>query len=226
MNSLFVKTIIWGMAALETRLLLLGAVSLFAPVNGYQLRRELMSWEVDRWANIAPGTIYNGLATLTKRGELVRHDVRDDDRTVAVYEVSEAGRAEFARLLESAMTTVNITAPIAFHTAMSLLPLVPRAEARRLIAMRLHLLDEARQQYAQAGPGLDHAPPHVAALVDFWERLAKTENEWLTRLAFRIADGALDFAGDPPSWTPADNDPGWQLAADRQRYLDLLGRHS
>ncbi len=43
------------MAATETRLLVLGAVSLFEPVNGYQIRRELMSWEVDRWAHINPG---------------------------------------------------------------------------------------------------------------------------------------------------------------------------
>ena len=43
------------MAATETRLLVLGAVSLSEPVNGYQIRRELMSWEVNRWAHINPG---------------------------------------------------------------------------------------------------------------------------------------------------------------------------
>ncbi|MDQ4113433.1 MAG: PadR family transcriptional regulator, partial [Actinomycetota bacterium] len=35
-------------------MLLLGAVALFEPVNGYQIRRELMSWHVDQWANINP----------------------------------------------------------------------------------------------------------------------------------------------------------------------------
>lgn len=213
------------MAALETRLLLLGAVSLFAPVNGYQLRRELMSWQVDRWANIAPGTIYNGLTTLTKRGELVRHDLCDEGRDVAAYEVSAAGRTEFARLFELAMTTVSITAPIAFHTALSLLPLVTRTEARRLILHRLARLDELRQQYSDDEAALHRAPPHVARLVDYWARLAMMESEWLTRLIFQISDGALDFRGETPRWTPDDDDPGWQLAADRKRYLELLGRH-
>jgi len=48
-----------------TRMLLLGAVAMFEPVNGYQIRRELVSWQVDRWAHGKPGSIYNGLGTLT-----------------------------------------------------------------------------------------------------------------------------------------------------------------
>lgn len=210
------------MAALETRLLLLGAVSLFAPVNGYQLRRELMSWEVDRWANTAPGTIYNGLATLAKRGDLIRHDIRDEGRDVAVYEVSDQGREEFARLFETAMTTVSLTTPIAFHTAMALLPMVTRDEARRLILTRLERLDGLRQQHA--GVSQRSAPPHVEALAALWARLGEVEYEWLTRLVFQIGDGALNFAGEPPGWTPDPEDPGWQMADDRRRYLTLLQR--
>src|ERR1700712_5368665 len=104
------------MATTETRLLLLGAVSIFEPVNGYQIRRELLSWNVEDWANIRPGSIYNGLATLAQRGELVRHDLRDGTRDVAVYELSDAGRAEFDRLFDAAVTEVRPTAPLAFQT--------------------------------------------------------------------------------------------------------------
>lgn len=212
------------MAALETRLLLLGAVSIFAPINGYQLRRELKTWRVDAWANIAPGTIYNGLATLAKRGELIRHDLLDDAREVAVYEISEKGRIEFHRLFEQAMTTVTPTMPIAFHTALSLLPMVTRDEARRLILDRLAALDELRQEYSDAGHLPRSVPPHVTALTGFWSRLGQVEYEWLTRLVFQITDGALDFAGEEPSWTPDPDDPGWQIADDRERYLSLLGK--
>ena len=45
------------MAATETRLLLLGGVLLFEPVNGYQPRRELLSWQVEDWAHIGRGSI-------------------------------------------------------------------------------------------------------------------------------------------------------------------------
>ena len=51
-----------------TRLLVLGCVRIFQPVHGYFLRRELVSWEVERWAHIHPGSIYNALKTLTKAG--------------------------------------------------------------------------------------------------------------------------------------------------------------
>ena len=123
-----------SMATTETRLLLLGAVSIFEPVNGYQIRRELLSWGVEDWANIKPGSIYNGLATLAQRGELVRHDLRDGGREVAVYELSEPGARSSARLFDDALTEVRpATAPLAFQTAMSMLPLVTREDARRLL---------------------------------------------------------------------------------------------
>lgn len=43
------------MSALTTRILVLGVVRIFGPANGYQLRRELLSWEVERWAHLNPG---------------------------------------------------------------------------------------------------------------------------------------------------------------------------
>ncbi len=210
------------MAATETRMLLLGAVATFEPVNGYQIRRELVSWGVEDWANIKPGSIYNGLATLAQRGELVRHDLRDGTRDVAVYELSDAGRAEFRRLFEEAITAVRPTAPLAFQTALSMLPLVTRADAKRLLGQRLENLDAEAEGYADKTVDTEHVPPHVLALMDYWERVGKVEREWLVRLLFRIGDGELDFLGEEMGWTPAPDDPGHQMSADRERYLALL----
>ena len=55
------------MSALTTRMLVLGAVRIFGPANGYQLRRELLSWEVERWAHIKPGSIYSMLVDPRER---------------------------------------------------------------------------------------------------------------------------------------------------------------
>ena len=63
------------MSALATRLLVLGVVRIFEPANAYQLRRELLSWEVDRWAHINPGSVYGMLATLEKAGLVDRHEL-------------------------------------------------------------------------------------------------------------------------------------------------------
>lgn len=210
------------MATTETRLLLLGAVAIFEPVNGYQIRRELVSWGVEDWANIKPGSIYNGLATLAQRGELVRHDLRDGSREVAVYELSDEGRAEFARLFEQAVVRVTPTSPLAFQTALSMLPLVTRAEAKRLLRLRLANLDAEAAAYGEKAEHTEHVPPHVVALMDYWDRVGKVEREWLLRMLFRIEDGGFAFLGEPMDWEPAPDDPGHQMSAERERYLALL----
>ena len=211
------------MATTETRLLLLGAVALFEPVNGYQIRRELSSWGVESWANIKPGSIYHGLATLAQRGDLVRHDLQDGSREVAVYELSDAGRTEFRRLYDIALTEVRPTAPLAFQTALSMLPLVPREDAKRLLRQRLENLHAEAEGYAEKAD-VEDIPPHVLAAMDYWERVGKVEREWLVRLLFRIEDGDLDFLGEPMGWTAAADDPGHQMQEDRERYLALLRR--
>ena len=101
-------------------MLLLGAVALFEPVNGYQIRRELLSWQVDRWAHTNPGSIYHGLTSLTGAGHLVRHDLSDGGREVAVYELTDAGRAELNRLMVEALETVNPYERTAFNVACAL----------------------------------------------------------------------------------------------------------
>lgn len=54
----------------STRLLVLGVVRIFQPVHGYDVRRELLGWRANEWANVAPGSIYNALKSLTKDGLL------------------------------------------------------------------------------------------------------------------------------------------------------------
>ena len=43
----------------STRLLVLGVVRIFQPVHGYLVRRELLTWYVEEWASVNPGSIYN-----------------------------------------------------------------------------------------------------------------------------------------------------------------------
>jgi DNA-binding PadR family transcriptional regulator len=212
------------MATTETRLLLLGAVAIFEPVNGYQIRRELLSWGVESWANIRPGSIYNGLATLAQRGDLVRHDLEDGSRQVAVYEMSDQGRREFETLHESALSEVRLSGPLAFQTAISMLPLVERGAAQRLLRRRLANLDALVDGEDLAGADPEHVPPHARAMVDYWARVARVERDWVQELLARIDAGELAFLGEPMDWTPAADDPGHQMTEDRDRYRALLGR--
>lgn len=211
------------MAATETRLLLLGAVLLFEPVNGYQVRRELLSWGVEDWGHINPGSIYSGLATLTRQGHLRRDDLREGSRTVAVYTATTEGRAEFDRLVGEALESVDLTAPLAFHTALSLLPLVTRSVYADHLRIRLKRHAEISDAALPPDLAQQLAPPHLTWMLDLWQRSAALDREWVELLLADIDSGGLTFAGEPSDWMPPPGDPGWQMQDDRQRYRNALG---
>lgn len=212
------------MAVTETRLLLLGAVLLFEPVNGYQVRRELLSWGVEDWGHLNPGSIYSGFTTLTKQGHLARHDLKEGARTVAVYTSTPSGKAEFDRLLALSLERVDLTAPLPFHTALSLMPLAKRHVFRHHLQVRLEHLDVRREETSEVEvAAFGSAPPHLPWLMDFWIRTAQVEQAWVVSLLAEIDRGGLAFAGEPNEWLPPPEDPGWQMQADRQRYRAALG---
>lgn len=215
------------MAATETRLLVLGAVSLFGPANGYQIRRELVSWEIEDWANVNPGSIYSSLTTLTAQGHLERHDLADQERAVAVYTITASGRDELRRLYRVALESVEPLHPVAFHTALALLPLMPREVVVEHLRARLATLERAADEPAQRMDDMaaeGSAPPHLGLVADLWDRMREVERAWIQDTLARVEAGDLVFAGEDPTWTPPADDPGWQMARDRRRYLSLLAQ--
>jgi DNA-binding PadR family transcriptional regulator len=209
------------MAAHDTRLLLLGAVALFEPVNGYQIRRELLSWQVEEWAHVNPGSIYNGLSTLTKQGHLVRHDLVDGGRPVAVYELTDSGRAELEQLAVAGLENVSLVDRTAFSAAFGLLPLVPREQALRSLIRRRVALEEVVAQLATP-PAPADAPPHARRTIVLWLDLAVAELGWLRETIELLKQDELRL--DASTWTPPADDAGWQMNADRERYRSLLHR--
>src|SRR5437763_9743839 len=83
-----------------TRVLVLG-VLLKQPMHGYEVRRELESWNAEQWANITYGSIYFSLTKMAEEGlvEVVSTDDRGTRPARTVYAITAHGRQEFARLL-------------------------------------------------------------------------------------------------------------------------------
>lgn len=202
-------------------MLLLGAVALFEPVNGYQIRRELLSWHVDRWAHTNPGSIYHGLSSLTGQGHLRRHDLVDAGREVAVYELTDTGRAELDRLMVEALETVNPYERTAFNVAFSMLPLLDKRTVLRSLTRRRTELERTVAEFAEAKAGV--APPHATRTMLLWLDLAVAELAWLRETIQDVKDGALSIDPADGSWTPPADDPGWQMNTDREKYRALLG---
>lgn len=212
------------MAVAPTRLLVLGAVTTFEPVNGYQIRRELISWNVQEWAHIQPGSIYSALSTLTGQEHLQRHDLIDGGREVAVYLTTKAGRGWLYEQLGVALETVDLYAPRGFQTGLALAPLLAREAFLGHLRRRrenLHAHQDARQAKQHA---IATAPPHVATMVGHWQRMVAAELGWLEELIATVVDGHLEFAGEAERWHPPADDPGWTILTERRRYLELLGQ--
>lgn len=214
------------MTATATRLLILGAASIFEPVNGYQLRRELLSWGVADWAHINPGSIYSVLSTQASQGLLERHELADGARTVSVYTVTDEGRRERDRLFQECLETVDVQSPLPFYTAITVMPLLTREVFAAHLEVRLRLLDEKIAELGGGHRGIEagEAPPHVGAALDLWIRTARAEREWAGELLDSVRSGRYGFAGEAPVWQPPPEDPGWHLSRERERYLRLLGR--
>ena len=103
-----------------TRLLLLGVVRIFQPAYGYQLRRELLTWNVQDWANINPGSVYTGLRTLAKHGylqELEQDGAHRPGRTS--YKLTTDGETEYFSLLRQMLWTVDGFHPDRMQAALS-----------------------------------------------------------------------------------------------------------
>ena len=216
------------MSALTTRILVLGVVNIFGPANGYQLRRELLSWEVERWAHLNPGSIYSMLSTLEKQGVIDRHDValEDGGREVAVYTPTDAGRAEFVRLLiESIATVPDSGDALPLRVALNFGPALTRAQFLDAVHRRIEVLAMGREIIAAK---IEHmrtlrtVPPHVTSELGLEVALVDAQLAWLRQLDGEVTAGDLDFVDDENhgmSWTPAPDDPGWRMADERERYL-------
>lgn len=211
------------MRSSSTRLLLLGAVGLFEPVNGYQIRRELISWEAHKWANLNPGSVYHGLNSLAADGLLRRQDLVDGTRDVAVYELTEAGRAELDRLLAASITEVDLFDQRDFQAAFALLPMIGDDRARELLSERHQRFAVILADLPLAAPPDDqrYIPPHALRFRELTARSAHLEFDWLTGVLDDLRAGRL-VIGPDGAWVPPADDPAHEMTADRARYRALI----
>ncbi len=221
------------MSALTTRMLVLGVVRIFGPANGYQLRRELLSWDVENWAHLNPGSIYSMLGTLEKDGSVDRHDLvmEEGGRPVAVYTVTDSGIADHDRMLLDAIETVPDPGDaLPLRVAVNFAPLLPRAFYQRALDARVAAFGlavdaiQAKQRHLASS---NRVPPHVVSELGLELGLVRAQLAWLVEHAAEVRAGGMHFVGDHPprdwGWTPPADDPGWRMKAESDAYAAKLG---
>jgi len=188
-----------------TRLLILGCVRIFQPVHGYFLRRELVSWEVDDWAHVHPGSIYHALKSLTRDGllEEVPAPAGSPRPTRTLYRLTADGEQDFLTLLRAGLLTLDD--PVLFLTAITMAPALSRSEVLAAVERRAALLEEVaalRERMVEAVLRSPETPDMASEVPRVLLARTRAELDWAHDYLRRVRAGAYAFDGEPADWTP------------------------
>ena len=163
------------------------------PVHGYDVRRELLSWNADEWANVAPGSIYHALRKLSEEGLLAEVATEQVGARPArtTYRTTAKGDAEFEDLLRDYWW--RFEQPIdPFQAAMAFVPALPRDEAVAALRNRARMLATAADGLAGATDSewmRGSKPTHVRWMLERSIMLMRAEIPWCERVADAIEAG-------------------------------------
>lgn len=173
--------------------MILGLVRWMQPVHGYDVRRELLSWHADKWANIQPGSIYHALRKLTEEGLLREVATERVGRRPArtTYEITAKGIDEFETLLRQLWWGRHERVD-PFAAALCFLPALPREEAVAALRNRVGLL-RGECETARAAIASDWMrrtkPVHVTWFMELDIARAEAEIAWCERIARLLESG-------------------------------------
>jgi DNA-binding PadR family transcriptional regulator len=196
----------------STRLLVLGAVRFMQPVHGYDVRRELVSWQLDEVTNVKPGSIYSALKTLERDG-LIK--ARGQERLAGrpertTYELTAEGEKEFQLLLRQSWWEVT-PAVEPLVPALTMFQSMSRPELITALGARIEQLRGRQRQLgfleASIKPGATGAdgeiPDHAREILLFLQSRMRAEIDWTRSFRRRLQDGKYLLADEsgPPEGT-------------------------
>ncbi|MEV6135624.1 helix-turn-helix transcriptional regulator [Nocardia sp. NPDC051990] len=172
------------------RLLVLGVMRLRQPTYGYAVRRELLSWRAETWTNVKPGSIYHALKQLTQEGKLSAYGTQGSTEGPGrtLFELTETGEAEFRKLMDEALVSVDMEELGAGIAFMDVLP-------------RAHVIEKLREQRRNAAAVRDdllamiptfpgrHEPPHATDLLELWSGVFENLSQWTGGVLERLEAG-------------------------------------
>ncbi len=173
----------------------------FQPIHGYDVRRELMSWHANEWANVAPGSIYNALKSLVKDGalEVVGTKAVGGRPERTTYKLTKRGEDELVDLLRDTWWNVKpIQDPL--MCGLAFLNMMTREEA---MAALDHRAVQIKSQMAQAafviastGTDGDLGDEHVREMMRLSGARLEAELAWSHAFIARLKRGEYTTLGD------------------------------
>jgi DNA-binding PadR family transcriptional regulator len=175
--------------------MILGVVRLLQPVHGYDVRRELLSWNADKWANVQPGSIYHALKKLADEAALreVGHEQVGGRPARTRYEVTPKGEEQFRDLLTQYLWGFGETYVDPFMAAISFMPEVLREETAAALRNRARVLGAANDGMRAAMTSGWAVPSQKPQQVRWMLELAIARNEgeigWCEKVADQVEAG-------------------------------------
>ena len=177
---------------MSTRLVILGLLR-DRPLHGYEIK-HIIKDHMDDWTSIAFGSIYFALKKLTAEGllQVEATEQRGNRPSRTVFRITDAGRAEFLRLLRQLWASTE-RHYYATDIGLFFMDALPRDEIVGCLNQRIVQLEAARRYLAEhrdeslANP---HVPRRAAWIFDHSQRHLDAELEW-TRSVL------ADIEGDP-----------------------------
>lgn len=157
--------------------------------HGYEIGAAARSWGVSDWAGFGTGSLYHALSALEKSGDIKQKRTERKGRypSRSVYGITRQGRDTLGRLLVESSQEASFEDPI--DLVLGFLHLVPAAERRPLLELRLGLLTGATKDLAAKAAALRDrgAPAWTVAALDRWVAMGQAQAGWLRSLLDDVA---------------------------------------
>jgi DNA-binding PadR family transcriptional regulator len=176
---------------MTTRLVILGLLR-ERPLYGYELK-QIVEEHMGDWTNIAFGSIYFALGKLAEEGYIEPVAVEQEGRrpSRSVYQITEAGQAEFLRLLREVWSEVErhyyaIDVGLVFMEALASEEVEGylRGRIAQLEGIVQHVVQHWAEKMAQP-----EVPALAAAVFDHGLAHCRAELDWTRNLLAKVDQG-------------------------------------
>jgi DNA-binding PadR family transcriptional regulator len=123
------------------RLLVLGSILRRGVSHGYAVLQDMKDWQADAWTSVKPGSVYHALDKLASQGMIAAAPSANGAKAGPArteYRITPRGKAEFVRLLETALSSPDI---LQFSAGVAFMEWLPRQKVIELLERRRAALD-------------------------------------------------------------------------------------
>lgn len=175
------------------RLLVLGVLMSKNEIHGYEIRRELESWNAEKWANIAYGSIYFALKKLAEEKLVEPLATNETAPARILYKITDSGKEEFMRLLRAQWwEPKSIIDP--FQVALTFMNYLPNDELILALETKSDYLKTIINSFEKGVPmriSSQNFPRHITENFRLAVAHLRAEAEWIQGTIQKIKAGEL-----------------------------------